>query len=189
MIVGTNMMQKNSGAVIANKKIDNAKLLCAEKIISKLYQELPGYIARGYGPFMAAVYDSTGHLIARAANTVMRDECSHNHAEINAIRKAEKVLKTHDLSSHNLSLYVTAEPCMMCLGAIMWSGIKNVYFGVPSGDVEKITGFDEGFKPNWMAEFKKRGIGVYGNIEPEIGKKVLQDYITQRPIVYNPKRK
>lgn len=183
------MIYKNSSTVIANEKIDSTKLLCAEKIISKLYQALPRYIARGYGPFMAAVYDSKGHLIAQAANTVLRDECSHNHAEINAIRKAEKALKTHDLSSHNLSLYVTAEPCMMCLGAIMWSGIKNVYFGVPSDDVEKITGFDEGFKPNWLKEFKKRGIGVYGNIAPEIGKMVLQDYIAQRHIVYNPERK
>ena len=36
----------------------------------------------------------------------------------------------------------------------MWSGIKAVYFGVPSKRVEEITGFDEGFKPNWFDEFK-----------------------------------
>lgn len=96
---------------------------------------------------------------------------------MNAIKAAEKALNTFDLSSANLSLYVTAEPCMMCLGGIMWSGIKAVYFGVPSKRVEEITGFDEGFKPNWFDEFKKRGIAVYGNIESEAGEEVLRSYV------------
>ena len=39
-----------------------------------------------------------------------------------------------------------------------------------------ITGFDEGFKPNWFEEFQKRGITVYGNIEQDAGEKVLADY-------------
>ena len=65
---------------------------------------------------------------------------------------------------------------MMCLGGIMWSGIKSVFYGVPSDTVEKITGFDEGFKPNWFHEFNKRGIAVYGNIETDLGKQVLQEY-------------
>lgn len=103
---------------------------------------------------MAAVYDAEGKLIAKTANSVVTEGCSNNHAEMNAIRAAEKALNTFDLSSANLSLYVTAEPCMMCLGGIMWSGIKAVYFGVPSQRVEEITGFDEGFKPNWFDEFK-----------------------------------
>lgn len=60
----------------------------------------------------------------------------------------------------------------------MWSGIKAVYFGVPSQRVEEITGFDEGFKPNWFDEFKKRGIAVYGNIESEAGEEVLRGYVT-----------
>lgn len=103
---------------------------------------------------MAAVYDAEGKLIVKTANSVVTEGCSNNHAEMNAIRAAEKALNTFDLSSANLSLYVTAEPCMMCLGGIMWSGIKAVYFGVPSQRVEEITGFDEGFKPNWFDEFK-----------------------------------
>ena len=107
---------------------------------------------------------------------------------MNAIRAAEKALNTFDLSSANLSLYVTAEPCMMCLRGIMWSGIKAVYFGVPSQRVEEITGFDEGFKPNWFDEFKKRGIAVYGNIESEAGEEVLRGYVTAGKKVYQPER-
>ncbi len=70
----------------------------------------------------------------------------------------------------------------------MWSGIKSIYYSVKSEDVEKITGYDEGFKPNWLEEFSKRGITVYGNIEPGLGKKVLRDYVSGGNIIYKPQR-
>lgn len=179
---------QDTNSIIANEKIDTHKLSRAKKIITELYNELPDYIARGHGPFLAAIYDADGNLITKTANSVITDTCSHNHAEMNAIRAAEEKLRTYDLSSHNLSLYVTAEPCIMCLGGIMWSGIRAVFFGVPSRAVESITGFDEGFKPDWTDEFKCRNITVYGNIEPERGESVLRDYMTQNRIVYKPKR-
>ena len=59
---------------------------------------------------------------------------------------------------------------------------------MPSKDVEKITGFDEGFKPHWFREFKKRGIVVYGNIEPEIGKAELRNYVKSEKEIYKPSR-
>lgn len=183
------MKQNFSDDVIANEKIDDKKLANAKKIINELYNELPDYIARGHGPFLAAIYDKNGNLIAKTANSVVINQNSHNHAEMDAVQAAETFFKTYDLSPYDLSLFVTAEPCIMCLGGIMWSGIKNIYFGVPSNIVEKTTGFDEGFKPNWMDEFKKRGITVYGNIESEIGDRVLQDYVHQQHIIYGPKRK
>ena len=182
------MKTNNKTSVIANEKIDNVKIAKASKIMLDLQQELKKYINKGHGPFLAAIYDSNGNLIAKAANDVVNKSCSHNHAEMNAIKLAEKKLGTYDLSPYNLSIYVTAEPCMMCLGGIMWSGIKAVYYGVPSNKVTKITGFDEGFKQNWHKEFKKRGITVYGQIEQEAGEKVLKDYVTSGHIVYKPKR-
>ena len=174
--------------IVANEEINLDKLTLAQQIIFDLQQELPHYIADGSGPFLAAIYDSEGRLIAKEANSVVSQNCSHNHAEMNVIKSAEKVLNTYDLSRHNLRLYVTAEPCLMCLGGIMWSGIKEVYYSVPSKIVEEITGFDEGFKPDWLDEFKKRGIIVYGNIEVEAGKKVLQNYVQQGCTIYRPDR-
>ena len=177
---------KDTQMVISNEKIDEQKLATAKKIILELQSELKDHIARGSGPFLAAIYDDKGNLIAKESNSVVAETCSNNHAEMNTIKAAEKALKTYDLSSYNLSLYVTSEPCIMCLGGIMWSGIKAVYYGVPSKQVEEITGFDEGFKPNWFEEFKKRNICVYGNIEPEAGEAVLKDYIKQGKTVYRP---
>ncbi|MBQ7286985.1 MAG: nucleoside deaminase [Candidatus Gastranaerophilales bacterium] len=174
--------------ILSNENIDLAKVEMARKIITDLQNELPKYIEAGSGPFLAVIYDKKGNLIAKCANSVVETNCSNNHAEMNTIRKAQEVLNTFDLSSYELSLYVTSEPCLMCLGGIMWSGIKEIYFGVPSKRVEEITGFDEGFKPNWFEEFKNRGIIAYGNIEVELGEKQLQYYIEAGKNVYKPIR-
>lgn len=173
--------------IISNEKINNEKLDFARKVISGLQLEIEEHIKKGAGPFLAAIYDENNKLIAKAHNTVLIDKCSHSHAEMNVIRKAEEYYGTYDLSKYNLSLYVTAEPCIMCLGGIIWSGINSVYYGVPSGTVEKITGFDEGFKPNWHEEFKNRGITVYGNIEVEAGELALKKY-AENGLIYKPSR-
>ena len=182
------MAQNANTPVISNEEINEAKLENAKKIILQLQAEMSEYIANGSGPFLAAVIDDKGNIISKTANSVVSEVCSNNHAEMNAIRTAQKSLETYDLSKYNLSLYVTSEPCMMCIGGIMWSGIKAVYYGVPSKRVEEITEFDEGFKPNWFEEFKNRGITVYGNIEVEAGEKVLYDYVNTGKTVYQPER-
>jgi len=182
------MSENTKSSVISNEKIDDSKLAKATKIILGLQQELKKYIDKGYGPFLAAIYDSKGNLVAKAANNVVDESCSNNHAEMNAIKLAEEKLGTYDLSPYNLSIYVTSEPCMMCLGGIMWSGIKAVYYGVSSEKLTKITGFDEGFKPNWFREFKKRGITIYGQIEMETGEKVLEDYVSDGHTIYKPSK-
>ena len=153
-----------------------------------MQNELRDYIAKGHGPFLAAIFDENDNLVAKEANSVVLQQCSHNHAEMNAIRQAEKVLNTYDLSAHNLKIYVTSEPCIMCLGGIMWSGIKEVYYGVPSSKVEQITGFDEGFKPDWFEEFARRGITVYGQIAQTEGEKILAEYMSAGKTVYKPQR-
>ena len=174
--------------VISNEKYDENKVINASKIITELQNDMSKYTEQGSGPFVAAIYDDKGNLVVKVANSVVNENCSNNHAEMNAIKAAQEKLKTYNLAPYNLSLYVTAEPCMMCIGGIMWSGIKAVYYGVPSKTVEKITGFDEGFKPNWFDEFKKRGIIVYGNIEPQIGEKALKQYVEEGKKIYKPTR-
>ncbi len=174
--------------VISNEKYDENKVINASKIITELQNDMSKYTEQGSGPFVAAIYDDKGNLVVKVANSVVNENCSNNHAEMNAIKAAQEKLKTYNLAPYNLSLYVTAEPCMMCIGGIMWSGIKAVYYGVPSKTVEKITGFDEGFKPNWFEEFKKRGIIVYGNIEPQIGEKALKQYVEEGKKIYKPTR-
>lgn len=104
---------------------------------------------RGYGgPFGAVVVDSSGNVVAVGSNHVLKGNDPTAHGEIVAIRKACKKLKTHDLSG--CVLYTTAYPCPMCLGAIMWANIKEVYYGCSVDDTSNI-----GFRDNFIYDFIK----------------------------------
>lgn len=140
------------------------------------------------GPFLAAVVDRDGKIIAEEANGVVATKCSHGHAEMLAIKAAEERLGTYDLGPHNLVLYTTAEPCMMCAGGILWSGIRKVVFGVSTAKVESIAGFDEGIKEGWREGFERRGIEVVGPVEEACGEEVFREYLRLSGRVYNPSR-
>ena len=173
--------------IVANSPISKTELETAKKIMLNVQAKTAAGIKNGKGPFYAEIYDKNGNFVVASSNSVVEDKCCLFHAEVNTIKKAHDKFKEYSLAPEDLTIYVNAEPCIMCAGAIMWSGIKTVYFGVPSSEVEKITGFDEGYKPNWIKEFKKRGITVYGNIEPLAGKKVLKDYVNSGKEIYKPR--
>ena len=65
-------------------------------------------------------------IIARAHNTRHKNKSALDHAEILAIKKANKKLNAWMLD--NATLYVTLEPCLMCAGAIFQSRIKRVVY-------------------------------------------------------------
>jgi tRNA(Arg) A34 adenosine deaminase TadA len=161
-----------------------------EAVMLELQEKLRKKIAGGdgCGPFYALIIDGEGAVISESANSVVGTGCSHNHAEMNAIRLAEEKLGTWNLAGRGLTLYTTAEPCMMCVGAILWCGIERVVYGVSTESVERITGFDEGFKPDWRGEFAKRGIEVSGPVLPDFGESALRDYMQLSGTGYSPKR-
>ena len=99
------------------------------------------------GPFGAVITDKDGNVISIASNTVLKDNDPTAHAEINAIRMASKKLNTYNLK--DCILYATGYPCPMCLSAIIWSGIKNVYFGTTLEEAEKL-GFRDDFIYNFI---------------------------------------
>ena len=92
------------------------------------------------GPFGAVIIKNK-KVIAKCHNTVLKSKDPTAHAEINVIRKACKKLRTHDLS--DCILYTTCEPCPMCLSAIMWANIKQVYYGNTRDDANEIGFRDE----------------------------------------------
>lgn len=99
------------------------------------------------GPFGAVITDKNGNIISVASNTVLKDNDPTAHAEVNAIRLAGSKLNTYDLSE--CTLYATGYPCPMCLSAIIWAGIKNVYFGTTLEEAEKL-GFRDDFIYNYI---------------------------------------
>lgn len=112
------------------------------------------------GPF-GAVIVCNNKIVARAHNTVLKDNDPTAHAEINVIRRASKKLKTFDLG--NCELYVNCEPCPMCLSAIYWARIKKIFFVCSNSDIKKI-GFDD-----------KKIYNSFLNNKPLVKKVVLND--------------
>lgn len=90
------------------------------------------------GPFGACIIKGN-KVIATGRNTVLKQDASC-HAEISAIRKASKKLKTYDLSG--CTIYSTTEPCPMCFSAIHWSKIDVLIYGNAVADAKRI-GFNE----------------------------------------------
>lgn len=91
------------------------------------------------GPF-GAVIIRKGGIIARGHNQVTSLNDPTAHAEMQAIRRASRILGRFDLS--DCEIYSSCEPCPMCLAAIFWARIKKVYYGCTKKDAERI-GFDD----------------------------------------------
>ena len=83
---------------------------------------------RGNRPFGAVVVADDGRVLAEAwCNTSETGDCT-GHAETNAVRQLSPVVDRETLS--RATLYSSAEPCVMCAGAIFWSNIGRVVFGI-----------------------------------------------------------
>ena len=81
-------------------------------------------------PIGAIVVNSEGDIIARAYNSVERDCTQGSHAECLAIELAGK--HQGDWRLHGCWLYVTLEPCSMCMGLIKLSRLTGVVYGAES---------------------------------------------------------
>lgn len=66
-------------------------------------------------------------IIAQAHNLRNKKQNTLAHAELLAIKKANKKMKSWRLE--DCSVYVTLEPCAMCAGALMQARVKNIYYG------------------------------------------------------------
>ena len=95
---------------------------------------------------VGAVVVYKGRLIARAHNQVKRLKDPTAHAEMIAITQASSYLKNERLNG--AAVYVTIEPCSMCVGALILARVKRLVFGAPDektgacGSILDIPGTD-----------------------------------------------
>lgn len=83
---------------------------------------------RGNRPFGAVVVSTAGEVLVETyCNTTETGDCT-GHAETNAVRQLSPRVDRAVLAK--ATLYSSAEPCVMCAGAIFWSGIGRVVFGI-----------------------------------------------------------
>jgi tRNA(Arg) A34 adenosine deaminase TadA len=83
--------------------------------------------ARGDQPYGAVLVDASGILLAEAGNSIVTTADCTAHAELNLIRRLGEQ-PTALLAG--ATLYASTEPCAMCAGAVYWSGIGRLVFGL-----------------------------------------------------------
>ena len=106
--------------------------------------------ANGTGGPFGCVVVKDNKIIAEGSNKVTFSNDPTAHAEIVAIREACKKLNTFNLSG--CDIYASCEPCPMCLSAIYWSHIDNIYYANTRDDAKKIN-FDDSMI---YSEFSKK---------------------------------
>lgn len=132
------------------------------------------------GPFGAVVVKDN-QIIATGHNCVLKNHDSTCHGEIDAIRKAEQNLQTHDLSGYEL--YTTGEPCPMCFAAILWANIKKVYYGCSLEDNEKIGFRDVKFE-KLMGDRSHLPENFLEQKDHELCLKLFDEYIHMDKTIY-----
>jgi guanine deaminase len=114
-----------------------------DKFMDIAIKEAENGIRQGHGGPFGSVIVKNGQIIGKGHNEVVKNQDPTCHGEMMAIHDACKNIGSFDLSG--CELYTTAEPCPMCLGAILWSNIKKVYFGCNIVDTENIGFRDKVF--------------------------------------------
>jgi tRNA(Arg) A34 adenosine deaminase TadA len=141
------------------------------------------------GPFGAAVFErDTGRLVAVGMNSVVRLGNSVLHGEMMAFMMAQRVVGAFSLSLPGLpvhELFTSCEPCAMCLGAALWSGVRRLAYGAGRDDALRID-FEEG--PVFPASYEyleERGIEIVRDLLRDEARAVLELYRARNGTIYN----
>ena len=92
----------------------------------------------GDGAYGAILVADDGEVLLEAKNSVRTDHDCTAHAELSLVRQASRTYSAKELA--NCTLYASCEPCAMCAGAIFWSGIGRVVFGLSYSRLYELRG-------------------------------------------------
>ena len=170
---------KEGGYYDREYKTDEDRMALAVEVSAINVQKNTG------GPFGAAIFEKdleSGKytLISLGINQVVPLSNSTLHGEVVAIQMAQKKLRTYSLAKvsdkKTYELYTSCEPCCMCLGATLWSGVSRIVCSATKADAGAI-GFDEGpvFEQSYE-HLEKAGIQVTRGVLQTEGAAVLKHY-------------
>ncbi len=162
---------------------DGEKMLLAIEVARRNVLEQTG------GPFGAAVFESaSGRLLSVGMNMVVSQNNAMLHGEVVAFMMAQARLRSYTLGGPGQpehELVTSCDPCAMCLGATLWSGVRRVICGARREDAELLD-FDEGpVFPESYAYLRSRGIEIVRGVRREQAAAVLEFYRNQNGTVYN----
>jgi tRNA(Arg) A34 adenosine deaminase TadA len=141
------------------------------------------------GPFGAAIFEAgTGRLVGVGVNAVLHHQNSCLHAELVAFMVAEAAVGSYSLDRPGQpahELFTSCEPCAMCLGAVLWSGVRRVVCGASREDALEL-GFDEGpVFPESYTYLEERGVTFTRGVLRSSAREVLARYMSHGGPVYN----
>jgi tRNA(adenine34) deaminase len=102
---------------------------CHHLYMSEAIEEARKAYALGEVPVGAVLVDAHGEIISRGGNAPIAQCDPTAHAEIVVLREAARAVRNYRLPG--ATLYVTLEPCVMCLGAMVQARIQGLVFGAP----------------------------------------------------------
>lgn len=145
------------------------------------------------GPFAAVVLEkASGRLVSVGVNRAVPESCSSAHAEVTALSLAQQALGSFDLGGKGLpehALIVSWRPCVMCFGAVIWSGIRTLVTAGSGPELERLTGFDEGpMIADWQSALRARGIEVKDAVALDRAIQVVRAFSESGRLVYNARR-
>jgi len=108
-----------------------------EPFIRQCYALARQAVANGDHPF-GALLVREGEVMLTAVNTVHSSRDVTQHAELNLISQAGRLLGYTALAES--TLYTSTEPCAMCTGAIFWAGIPAIVYGCSAESLGQIAG-------------------------------------------------
>jgi len=113
------------------KKLDEKYIRLSLEVASRARQH-------GNHPFGAILVGPDGEIYLEAENTVVTSSDITAHAETNLVRLASQQHSPEELAG--CTLYTSTEPCAMCAGAIFWSNIRRVVYGLSADRLYELVG-------------------------------------------------
>jgi tRNA(Arg) A34 adenosine deaminase TadA len=141
------------------------------------------------GPFGAAIFESgSGRLVSVGMNSVVRLSNCTLHGEMVAFMMAQAALGSYTLGAPGMpshEMHTSCEPCAMCLGATLWSGVRRLVCAAGRDDAMRLH-FDEGpvFEQSYRY-LEERGIEIVRGVRREEAVNVLEEYRARGGPVYN----
>lgn len=141
------------------------------------------------GPFGAVVFASdSGRVVSAGVNLVVPLNNSSLHAEVVAFMLAQARLGRYSLAGgigDRHELVTSCEPCAMCLGATLWSGVHRVVCCATGDDARELA-FDEGpvFPESW-SYLADRGIEIVRGLRRNEARAVMEAYREHDGVIYN----
>lgn len=143
----------------------------------------------GGGPFGAAVFETgSGRVVGAGVNRVVPLNNSVLHAEMVAFMEAQARVGSYTLAAVGMpehELVTTCEPCAMCLGGALWSGVKRIISAASRHDAALLR-FDEGpVFPESLVYLKERGIEIVQEVLREEARALFNLYLERDGPIYN----